>query len=93
MESRYVVVDGNGDLLCISSEEGKMKLVSKPLSEISLDSLFMFWSTDIEELKAYSLSLGEYITDKQNPFSEIDIDSCSFMEITINPEDKTFSLG
>lgn len=92
-DNRYVVIDKDGGILCISGDEGKTKIVSKPLSEINLNTIFVFWSSNMDELKAYSSRLEEYFSVGENPFSEIDFDSCTFMEINVNNEDGTFSLG
>lgn len=79
-----VVIDGSGGILCI----GESKIYSLPLSEITLDNVFLFWSNSLEELKNFrdfsSLLFPE----------EIDLDSCSFLEIFIKDREKgLFSLG
>lgn len=89
-KSEVAVLDKKGDILCfIKDEKGFPKISSKPLEEVSLEDMLIFWEKDIGKLHTYIYSL---ITSGIT--LDIDLENCSFLDLyIIDKEGGLFYLG
>lgn len=85
-ETKVIIIDKNGKVLCISTEDGVTKIVPKDFEEVSLDNLFIFWDKDIESFKEYLDFHSSLIYGIKS--DGIDIDSCSFLDLHVIDEDE-----
>lgn len=84
--SRVVVLDENGDILCFS-EDGE--IIPKPLKEVTLDNLFIFWSRDLNDLESYFCNLSDWMVK-----GILNVNSYSFLDLYVIDEEKgEFLIG
>lgn len=84
-DCKVIVLDENGDVLCFS-EDGR--ITPKPLEEITLDNLFIFWSKDLNELENYFLSLSHWRSTERSVRGILNVNSCSFLDLYIIDQEK-----
>lgn len=78
---RFILLDKRGKIVCLVGNE----MEYKNFSEIDdKNTIFTFWSTNIEELKDFINAFEAF--KSANPFKNLSLDEISFLEMKIEED-------
>ena len=78
---KFILLDKRGKIACLVENEIKYKNFSEIKDK---NTIFTFWSANIEELKGFISAFEAFKSISINPFKNLSLDEISFLEMRID---------